>query len=58
MFQGQIINDQNNSKGSSQERTETHHPESLFYFNYYFCHNGSLLRKQVILMILNFRNFK
>ena len=51
MFQGQIINDKNNSKGSTQEKTKTYHPQSLFHFNYNLSHNRSLLKKLLILMI-------
>ena len=53
MFQGQITNDKNNSKGSTQEKTKTYHPQFLFHFDYNLCHNRSLLKKQLNLMILN-----
>ena len=35
MFQGQIINDKNSWKGSTQERTKTYHPKSLVHFDYF-----------------------
>ena len=53
MFQGQIINDKNNSKGSTQEKTKTYHPQSLFHFNYNLSPNRSLLKKLLIFMIYN-----
>ena len=39
-------------------RNKMYHPKSLFHFNYYFCPNCSLLRKHLILMIVNYSNFK
>ena len=57
MIQWQIINDYSDSKGSTLERIRAYYPKSLFNFNYYFCRNCSLLKMQLILMILNW-NFK
>ena len=58
MFQGQIINDSCYSKGSIQDGTIVYYPKSLFHFNYYLCPNCSLVKKQLILRMLNYSDLR